>query len=76
MGLAIARFHNAPGEMLCTSPRGRFTVEVKQPTTTHTVQYEAFAKWMNAPFGPPRDLALRAKLKELLKYRPIGLKMG
>jgi hypothetical protein len=71
VGLAIARFHAAPSDMLCTTPRSRFTVEVCQPTTTHTVQYVAFAKWMNEPFGHPRDLAIRAKLRELLKYRPV-----
>jgi hypothetical protein len=46
VGLAIARFHGAPSEMLCTTPQRRFTVEVRQPTTTHTVEYAAFAKWM------------------------------
>ena len=71
VGLAIARFHAAPSEMLCTTPRNRFTVEVRQPTTTHTVEYTAFAKWLNEPFGQPRELAIRAKLKELLKYRPV-----
>jgi hypothetical protein len=76
VGLAIARFHDAPDDMLCISPRGRFTVEVRQPTTTHTVQYAAFAKWMNKPFGPPRDLAIRAKLWELLKTRPVAPGMG
>jgi hypothetical protein len=76
VGLAIARFHDAPDVMLCTSPRGPFTVEVRQPSTTHTVQYSAFAKWMNERFGQPRDLAIRAKLRELLKTRPIAPGMG
>jgi hypothetical protein len=71
VGLAIARFHAAPPGMLCVTPRSRFVVEVRQPTTTHTVDYAAFAKWMNERFGPPRDLAIRAKLKELLKHRPV-----
>ena len=71
VGLAIALFHDAPDAMLCISPRGRFTVEIRQPTTTHTVEYAAFAKWMNKPFGQPRDLAIRAKLRELLKTRPV-----
>ena len=61
--------------MLCISPRGRFTVEVRQPTTTHTVpdevfgkwMSEVFAKWMNKRFGSPRELNIRAMLKALLK---------
>jgi hypothetical protein len=58
--------------MLCATPRSRFTVEVRQLTTTQTVDYAAFAKWMNEKrFGSPRDLAIRAKLKEQLKHRPV-----
>ena len=71
VGLAIARFEAAPSDVLGTSPRGPFRVEVRQPTATHTVQYTAFAKWLNEPFGPPRDLAIRAKVRELLKTRPV-----
>ena len=71
VGVAIARFHDAPSAMLSASRRGRFTVEVRQPTTTHTVEYAAFARWMNEPFGSPPELAVRAKLKELVKHRPI-----
>jgi hypothetical protein len=53
-------------EILCAGPRSRFTVEVRQPTTTRTVDC-AFAKWMNERLGSPRDLAILVKLKELLK---------
>jgi hypothetical protein len=76
VGLAIARFEDAPAEMLCVSPHGRFTVEVQQPTTTHTVQYAAFAKWLNEPFGQPRELAIRAKLRKLLKRPVVVTGMG
>ena len=76
VGLAIARFHAAPPDMLCTTPRSRFTVEGRQSTTTHSVDFSAFAKWLNEPFGQPRRSAIRAKLRELLKYRPITPGMG
>ena len=76
VGLAIARFEAAPSDVLGTSPRGPFRVEVRQPTTTHTLQYAAFAKWLNEPFGQPRDLAIRAKLKKLLKRPVVVTGMG
>jgi hypothetical protein len=71
VGLAIARFHGAQKEMLCVEPRCRFTVEMRQPTTTHAVEYAAFAKWMNERYGSARERAVRAKLKEALKHRPV-----
>jgi hypothetical protein len=34
----------------------------KKTPATHTVDYAAFAKWMNERFGSPRDLAIRHTL--------------
>ena len=45
-------------------------VWVRQPTTTHTVEYAAFAKWMNERFGQPRDLAMMRKSMQI--YQWIG----
>jgi hypothetical protein len=62
--------------MLCVERRSRVAVEVRQATTTHAVEYAAFAKWMNEKFGSPRELAARAKLKEMLKHQQLLTGVG
>jgi hypothetical protein len=49
--------------MLCVSPRSRFTVEVRQPMTTHAVEYARFAKSMNERTGSQREPAVEGDIE-------------
>jgi hypothetical protein len=42
VGLAIVRFHEAPGEMLCIELRSRFTVEIA--SRRHCGAFERFSE--------------------------------
>ncbi len=66
VGLAIDRFRRC--EHLKYEPKGlyEFVVESREPTTQHRMTRTVFDAWLRRPGGPPADVALKTRLKELL----------
>jgi hypothetical protein len=66
VGLAIDRFRRC--EHVKYEPKGlhEFTVEPREPGTQHRLTRNTFDAWLRRPGGSPADMALKAKLKEIL----------
>lgn len=66
VGLEIDRFRRC--EHVGYDPRGlhEFIVESREPGTQHRLTRNTFDKWLRRPGGSPADVALKARLKELL----------
>jgi hypothetical protein len=66
VGLAIDRFRRC--EHVSYDPKGlhEFIVESREPGTQHRLTRNTFDKWLRRPGGSPADVALNARLKELL----------
>ena len=75
VGMAIARLETTPDGVMSISAHGPFTVEIRNPSTKHTVPLVSFARWLNEPYGLPQERARRERIKKLLP-RPILLGMG
>jgi hypothetical protein len=73
--MAIARLEAAPDGVMSISAHGPFTVEIKTPSTKHTVPIASFARWLNEPYGLPQERSRRERIKKLLP-RPIVPGMG
>jgi hypothetical protein len=66
VGLAIERFRRC--EHVSYDPKGlhEFIVESREPSTQHRLTRRVFDAWLCRPGGSPADVALRARLRELL----------
>ena len=66
MGLAIDRFRRC--EHVGYGPKGlhEFIVESREPGTQHRLTRNMFDKWLRRPGGSPADVALKARLREIL----------
>jgi len=53
-------------------PQGlhEFTVALREPGTQHRLTQNTFNAWLRRPAGPPAEMALKARLKELLGDAP------
>ena len=69
VGLAIARLENGPDSVMPISAHGPFTVEIKTPSTKHTVPLSSFARWLNEPYGLPQERGRKERIKRLLPHR-------
>ena len=66
VGLAIDRFRHC--EHVKYEPLGlhEFIVESREASTQHRLTRNMFNSWLRRPGGSPADVALKAKLKDLL----------
>jgi hypothetical protein len=66
VGLEIDRFRRC--EHVGYDPKGlhEFIVESREPGTQHRLTRNMFDKWLRRSGGSPADVALKARLKELL----------
>jgi hypothetical protein len=64
--LAIAQFRNCGFTANAPGPATRLTVAIKQPSTTHEVQWGKVEAWLQSA-GKPNEQALKTRLRDLLR---------
>jgi len=72
VGLAIHRFRRC--EHVKYEPNGlhEFTVESREPGTSHRLTRKVFDTWLSRSGGSPADVATRNKLRDLLSSKSTG----
>ena len=67
VGLAIDRFRRS--EHVKYEPKGmhEFVVESREPSAEHRLTRNTFDAWLRRPGGSPADVALKTRLKGILR---------
>jgi hypothetical protein len=65
-GLGLARL-KADGWVEGLGPGSKLHIDVREPSTSHTVSVQQVQRWMNSSVNSPAETIRKARLKNLLK---------